>query len=171
MQAKQNDAAATPRLGRYRIDTDASALAFSSRHLFGLMPVHGTFRVRSGTVEIAEPLTESTIQVDIDAASFHTGDARRDKDVRSAHFLDTARYPVMAFVSASADATGVTGVLTVCGITRPVALSIQDSEVAPDSFTVRATTRIDRTEFGVTRARGMAGRHLDLTLKIKCVHV
>ncbi len=34
---------------------------------------------------------------------------------------------------------------------------------------VRASTRIDRTAFGLTAARGMAGRHLDVSLRILAV--
>jgi hypothetical protein len=34
---------------------------------------------------------------------------------------------------------------------------------------VRATTRIDRTEYGVTAARGLAARHLDVTVEVRCV--
>jgi hypothetical protein len=41
--------------------------------------------------------------------------------------------------------------------------------VLADAFTVRARTRIDRTAFGVTASRGLAGRHLDVTLEIRCV--
>jgi polyisoprenoid-binding protein YceI len=41
--------------------------------------------------------------------------------------------------------------------------------VLAETFTVRATTRVDRTEFGVTAAGLMAGRHLDLTLEVTCV--
>ena len=37
------------------------------------------------------------------------------------------------------------------------------------SFVVYATTRIDRTDFGLTAARGMAGRHLDISLRIQGV--
>jgi polyisoprenoid-binding protein YceI len=36
-------------------------------------------------------------------------------------------------------------------------------------FTVRASTRIDRTEFGVTAYRGVAGRYLDMTMEVRCV--
>ena len=39
--------------------------------------------------------------------------------------------------------------------------------MAPESFTVRAAARIDRTEFGVTASRGLAGRYLDLTLEVR----
>ena len=33
----------------------------------------------------------------------------------------------------------------------------------------RASTRIDRTEFGVTAYRGVAGRYLDITVEVRCV--
>ena len=36
-------------------------------------------------------------------------------------------------------------------------------------FTVRASTRIDRAEFGVTAYRGVAGRYLDMTMEVRCV--
>jgi polyisoprenoid-binding protein YceI len=59
--------------------------------------------------------------------------------------------------------------LTVRDVTRPVSVSIAQSVVAPGSFTVRATARIDRADFGVTASRGLAGRYLDLTLEIRCL--
>jgi hypothetical protein len=31
------------------------------------------------------------------------------------------------------------------------------------------STRIDRTEFGVTAYRGVAGRYLDMTVEVRCV--
>ena len=34
------------------------------------------------------------------------------------------------------------------------------------SLRVAATTRIDRTGFGLTAARGLAGRHIDVSLRI-----
>ena len=33
----------------------------------------------------------------------------------------------------------------------------------------RASTRIDRSEFGLTAYRGVAGRHLDMTVEMRCV--
>jgi hypothetical protein len=43
------------------------------------------------------------------------------------------------------------------------------SAVTPRSFNARATTRIDRNEFGVTAYRGLAVRYLDMTLEVRCV--
>ncbi|PIM69393.1 hypothetical protein CTU88_25600 [Streptomyces sp. JV178] len=169
MDATGNPTTTSPRLGRYTIDTKTSSISFRSRHLFGLVPVHGTFAIRGGTVGVAEPLGESRLRVEIEAASFSTGNDQRDGDVRSARFLDTDRNPLITFVSERVDAMSVSGTLTACGVSRPVSLSIVHAQVTADAFTVRATTRVDRTEFGVTAARGMAGRHLDLTLEVTCV--
>jgi polyisoprenoid-binding protein YceI len=54
------------------------------------------------------------------------------------------------------------------GTSRPVTLTITRCEVSRGAFTARATARIDRTEFGITAARGLAARYLDLTLEIQC---
>jgi polyisoprenoid-binding protein YceI len=54
-------------------------------------------------------------------------------------------------------------------VARPVSLSIGQVTVDGQSFTASATVRVDRTEFGVTAMRGLAGRYLDLTLEVQCV--
>ncbi|MBL1103697.1 YceI family protein [Streptomyces sp. 5-8] len=159
----------TPRLGRYLIDPDRSSVSFTSSHVFGLLPVRGTFAIRGGTVDVAAPLSASQVHAEVAAAGLRTGNARRDAAVRSAKFLDTDRYPLITFTSGRVDDTTVSGTLTVCGVARPASLSIVRSEVCTDVFTVRATTRVDRTRFGVTAARGMAGRHLGLTVEVRCV--
>lgn len=169
MQTKPEHTATTPQLGRYEIDTRSSTVRFRTRHLFGLGPVRGSFAIRAGTVDIAEPLAGSRIRAEIDAASFRTGNAARDAAVRSARFLDAGTHPDMTFASERTDGSTLTGTLTVRGVTRPVTLSVEQPTVAPESFTVRAAARIDRTEFGVTASRGLAGRYLDLTLEVRCL--
>ncbi|NUS82503.1 MAG: YceI family protein [Streptomyces sp.] len=171
MDATGDTTTTTPRLGRYTIDTAKSSISFKSRHLFGLLPVRGTFAIRGGTVEVAEPVSGSRVHAEVDAASFRTNHARRDAAVRSVAFLDTDRHPLITFAADHVDTTTVSGTLTACGLSRPADLSIVRSEVLADAFTVRATTRVDRTAFGVTAARGMAGRHLNLTLEIRCVRI
>ena len=75
----------------------------------------------------------------------------------------------MTFASERTDGSTLTGTLTVRGVTRPVTLSIEQSATAPGSFTARAAARIDRTEFGLTASRGLAGRYLDLTVEVRCL--
>ena len=162
-------AQATPQPGRYEIDSSTSAVTFRTRHLFGLAPVRGNFAIRAGTIDVAEPVTDSSIHAEIDTASFRTGNGQRDVTVHSARLLDAVRYPVITFISEGAGGPALPGMLTVRGVTRPVILSVEQSAVTPESFTVRATTRIDRAEFGVTAYRGLAGRYLDMTAEVRCV--
>jgi polyisoprenoid-binding protein YceI len=163
------EAQAIPRPGRYEIDISSSTVTFRTRHLFGLAPVRGRFAIRAGMIDVDEPLVRSSAFVQIDAASFRTGNGQRDDQVRSERLLDTDRYPIITFRSESVDGLALTGTLTVRNVTMPVTLSIEQTAARARWFNVRASTRIDRNEFGVTAYRGMAGRYLDLTIEARCV--
>jgi polyisoprenoid-binding protein YceI len=88
-----------PEPGRYDIDTTCSAVTFRTRHLFGLAPAGGRFAIRTGTINITEPLADPSIHAEIDPASFRTDNGQRDSNVRSARLLDADRYPVITFRS------------------------------------------------------------------------
>ena len=160
----------TPQPGHYDIDPGRSRVTFATRHLFGLGRVKGAFTVRGGIADVADPIAASAIYAEIETASFHTKNPARDRSVLSPRFLDPAGHPVMIFRSDRIEAEGqaLTGTLTVRGTTRPVTLAVTRCEASRGSFTARATTRIDRTEFGITAARGLAARYLDLTVEIQC---
>ena len=159
-----------PPLGHYEIDASQSQVTFRTRHMFGLGPVRGTFVIRSGSVDVAEPLTDSAVQAEIDTASFSTGNEQRDQSVLSARFLDAARFGVISFRDGHvrADGKAIRGTLTVRDVARPVSLSIGELTADGQSFTATASVRVDRTEFGVTAMRGLAGRYLDLTIEVRC---
>ncbi|GGY19220.1 YceI family protein [Streptomyces xanthochromogenes] len=125
--ANNDTATAAPALGHYAIDPAASTVEFTTRHVFGLLPVRGTFTIRSGSVDIAEPLGGSGVRAEIGTASFSTGSRQRDRAVRSARFLDAERHPLMTFTGDRVDGTTVPGTLTVCGVARPVSLRIEES--------------------------------------------
>jgi len=173
MHTEQEHTAVLPRLGHYGIDGTESTVSFATRHLFGLAPVRGVLALRGGTVDITAPLATSMIHAEIETASFRTRNSMRDGSVRAPRFLDQDRYPVMTFVGDHVDVEHrlVTGVLTVRDVSRPLRLSIVDLTVAPQSFAATATSRIDRTEFGVTAARGLAARYLELTVEVRCVRM
>lgn len=160
----------TPQPGHYDIDPSRSRVTFATRHLFGLGRVRGSFAIRGGTADVADPIAASAVHAEIDAASFRTKNPARDGSVLSPRFLDPAGHPVMIFRSDRIEAEGqiLTGTLTVRGTTRPVTLAVTRCEASRGSFTASATTRIDRTEFGITAARGLAARYLDLTVEIQC---
>jgi polyisoprenoid-binding protein YceI len=170
MDIENATTAVTPQLGRFEIDPSRSRISFRTRHLFGLAPVRGTFAIRSGTVEVTEPVAQSRIHVEVDAASFRTGNPQRDRTVRAARYLDVRRHPVLTFDASSVDTAGrvIDGNLTVGEITRPVRLVVTEFEATRGSVSARGSAHVDRFDFGLTAARGLAGRHLELSVEVQC---
>ncbi|NJC73472.1 YceI family protein [Planosporangium thailandense] len=159
-----------PTAGAYRVVADRSTVRFQTNHLFGLTNITGVLAVRSGRIVIAEPLAASTATATVDAASFTTLNRRRDAAVRSAKFLDTARHPDITFTSHGlrryAGQWVLHGDLTVRAATQPVELTITHARTRDGALRVRATALIDRYAFGLTRARFVTARHLNVVVDV-----
>jgi polyisoprenoid-binding protein YceI len=162
-----------PPIGHYTIDPGRSRITFSGRHLFGLAPVRGGFAVNSGWVRVADPITNSSAEAEIDAASFDTGNRQRDNEIRSKRFLNADRYPVIDFTSGHVRESGgrwiLEGVLTVHEVAKTIHLEIQRAAATNGTFTARASTRIDRTEFGIDAMVGLSGSTFALVVDITAV--
>jgi len=158
-----------PAAGGYRIDPARSTVTFSTRHLFGLAPVRGTFRLRSGHIQVDRP-ERSTAEATVAAESFHTGTPARDTQVRSAAYLDADRHPDIVFASTGLSRSGddwvLEGTLTVRGQTRPLSLRVLSLSPEESGLRLSAATRVDRYEFGITAGRGITGRRLSLSLDV-----
>jgi polyisoprenoid-binding protein YceI len=159
-----------PAAGTYEIDPVASTVRFDTRAVFGLLPVRGTFAISHGWITIAESPEESSVDVAMDAASFESGNQQRDDHVRSSDYLDVARHPEINFRSQSLersaqDAT-LQGELTACGVTKPVLVTITSVACEDRRITANGTATMDRYAFGVTKAKGMTGRRLKITLEV-----
>ncbi|MEU4534465.1 YceI family protein [Streptosporangium sp. NPDC023825] len=156
--------------GVYRIDPDATTVRFTTRAVFGLLPVRGSFTVDHGRILVTDDAGDSTVDVVIRTASFESGNSQRDGHVRSPDYLDAAAHPEIVFrahgVGRSAEGAEVRGSLTVRGVTRPTVLTLGPVVTDDRCLRVRATTGVDRYAFGLTRAKGMTGRHLGITLEV-----
>lgn len=156
--------------GVYHIDPAATTVRFATRAVFGLLPVRGSFTVDHGRILVTEDVGDSTVDVVIRAASFESGNPQRDGHVRSSDYLDAAAHPEIVFrgreVSRSAEGAGVRGSLTVRGVTRPTVLTLGPVVTDDRCLRVQATTSVDRYAFGLTKAKGMTGRHLAITLEV-----
>ena len=168
--ATQPAAIAAPAPGTYRIDAARSAITFITRHLFGLGAVRGSFDLNDGEIRIADPLEESSARAKISAASFRTGNPSRDGAVRSARLLDAGAHPDITFISRRLDPAGgrwiLHGLVSVRGKAHPVELLIEEAQPTGQDLHVRASVRLDRYDFGVTKAKGLAARHLGFRLDI-----
>jgi len=144
----------------WQIDPNHSAAQFAVRHL-GLSTVRGAFTKVSGTVLLDDKdITKSVVDVTIDAASVDTRVPDRDKDLRSDHFFDVAKYPTITFKSKKVEQLSpgklkVTGDLTIHGVTREVVLDVEGpTPSVKDPWgnqraAASATTKINRQDFGV----------------------
>ena len=152
------------------MDPTASSVTFATEHLSGLGDVTGSFGLRSGTSEVGDTPEGSSARAVAQASSFASGSKLRDKQVRSKKFLDTAEHRQITFTSTRIhrveDSWVVEGLLTVRGRTETVALTLLESVPGPGGLALVATARIDRYAFGIRASRGMAGRQLDITLRL-----
>src|SRR5438552_3145263 len=89
----------TGQASAWELDPAATRIAFSVKNL-SVAYVTGTFRLASGRVVLDDgDLSRGTIEAVIDAGSIDTDEPKRDAHLRSADFLDVARYPTIAFQS------------------------------------------------------------------------
>lgn len=99
------------------------------RHLFGLATVTGTIQVTSGEILIDLATAKTAVTATMSAASFSSGNARRDRDVRSAKFLHVEAHPELTFRAGNlTQAQGhwtLAGELTVRATIRPVTLTLE----------------------------------------------
>ncbi|WP_331749022.1 MULTISPECIES: YceI family protein [unclassified Streptomyces] len=173
MPRTTDDQPTTPAPGTYTIDAGRSTIAFTTRHVFGLGAVDGTFALASGQVHIAADPTQSSATAVVAADSFTTGSGSRDKVVRSPKYLDTAAHPHFTFASNAVQDTGagyvLRGELTVKATAQPVELTVGQPEYRAEGIRFSATTRIDRYAFGITVDKGMTARYLNLSFDILAV--
>ena len=145
----------------YQLDTDHSSIQFKIRHLT-VSNVTGTFNKIKGTASVeGEDLATLKVEVTIDAASVDTGHQKRDEHIRTADFLDVAKYPTITFVSkkvvkAEPGKLRITGDLTLHGVTREITVDLEGPtpEIKDPWGNFRrgatGTAKIDRRDFGIT---------------------
>jgi polyisoprenoid-binding protein YceI len=151
----------------WQIDPAHSNVSFSVRHMM-VSNVRGEFTKVSGTVEGDEKApAQATITATIDATSISTREAKRDEHLKSADFLDVAKYPTITFKSKKIEPSGsqfkVTGDLTLHGVTKEIVLDVSDvtqpikDPMGKTRAGAHATTKIDRKDFGVNWSKAMDG--------------
>lgn len=150
--------AAGPSAAVYNIDPAHSKVGFEIPHLV-ISTVEGRFTKFDGKIEIAEKFAASKASVNVDIDSIDTGNADRDKHLKSPDFFDAAKFPKMTFKSSAFRGTPesfkVSGDLTIRGITKKVELDAKYLGTVKDGFgntkaVFKAKTKLSRKEFGLT---------------------
>jgi polyisoprenoid-binding protein YceI len=145
----------------WNVDAAHSGAEFKVKHMM-ISNVKGQFTGVSGKLTLDEAdITNSKIEASIDANSITTGDADRDKHLRSADFFDVETFPTLSFQSTNVtrkgdDELAVEGNLTLHGVTRKVVFAVE-GPTAPGKdpwgntrIGLSATTRINRKDYGLS---------------------
>jgi polyisoprenoid-binding protein YceI len=144
--------------GDYTLDRSHTRIGFVARHAM-VTKVRGAFNEFEGTAHIDSDVSQSSVQLTIQAASIDTRNADRDGHLRSNDFLDMENHPEITFTSTGVrqtdDATvSVTGDLTIKGVTKPVTVDFEYQGQATDPFGnervgFEGAVTINRKDWGV----------------------
>lgn len=107
----------------WNIDKNHSTFNFEITHFF--TPVQGTFKDFNGELFFdPNDLATSSANFSVKVSSVDTNNDKRDDDLRSEHFFEAEKYPLMKFVSSSfkndGDSYVITGNLTIKDVTKEV---------------------------------------------------
>lgn len=145
----------------WSVDTVHSELGFSVKHMM-ISKAKGSFDDFDAVIEAdVENLTDSKVEVTIDASSINTRNKDRDDHLRSGDFFDVENHPKITFVATdikkkSDNNYDVTGDLTIRGTTNPVTADVVFEGQSKDPMSGNTVagfsggTKISRKDFGLT---------------------
>jgi polyisoprenoid-binding protein YceI len=150
----------------YPIDTGHSYAGFTVKYM-GFSKVRGRFADFSGSFRYdPDDLAKTSATVIIKTESIDTDLEFRDKDLKSANWLEVEKYPVIKFQSKRVvkgqAGNEVIGDLTIRDVTKKVTLKMEycsgvQKDVRGDTQVIfTGSTTIDRKEFGVKGERWSA---------------
>ncbi|MDI9277857.1 YceI family protein [Pantoea sp. EABMAA-21] len=164
----------------YKFDKEGqhAFVQFRIQHL-GYSWLYGTFKDFDGTFTFdeANPAADK-VNVTLNTASLDTNHAERDKHIRSADFLNTAKFPQATFASTAVKKEGkeykITGDLTLNGVTKPITLDARLLGEAKDPWGgyragFEANGEIVLKDFNITKDLGPASQKAELIISVEGV--
>jgi polyisoprenoid-binding protein YceI len=162
--------------GTYKADPAHSIVAWTLNHL-GISMYRGLFGSIDGTLTIdpAKP-SAAAVSVTIPVAKLLTTSDKLNEHLQTPDFFDVAQFPTATFTSTKVDVKGtsatITGNLTLHGVTKPVVLDAKLTGAAENPMSkalnigFEATTKIKRSDFGMTKYLPMLGDDVDLWITV-----
>ncbi|MCE1200913.1 MAG: YceI family protein [Bacteroidia bacterium] len=122
---------------KWVFDPTHSELTFKVKHMM-IANVKGEFRNFSVEVD-GEDIFKSAVSVKVDASSIYTNNTDRDNHLKSADFFDVENHKELTFLSTAfkrkdADEYELKGMLTMKGISKEVALSVEFGGINKDPW-------------------------------------
>ena len=169
--------AGTALAAEYAIDPAHTYPHFRISHL-GFSTMQGRFNSTRGKLVFDPEQKLGQVEVVIDASSIDTGHQVRDDDLRSPDYLNVVEFPEITFKSTEVQfedggKIAVIGDLTILGVTKAVTLEVSRVNCGVHPFNGKdvcgfdASTRIKRSEFGMTYAIGNIGDDMELNFEVE----
>lgn len=166
----------------YAFDTVHSRVAFHVSHL-GFSHSLGQLTISPGTfVFDTDDWSKGTVTATMAADSLTFGDAKWDAHIKSADFLDAAKFPAITFTATrvtrgEGNQGTLTGDLTLHGVTKPVTLQLRLNGAGPHpmrkvpAIGFTATGTVKRSDFGVAAYVPMVGDELEVRIEVEAAQV
>jgi polyisoprenoid-binding protein YceI len=164
----------------YKIDKEGqhAFIQFRVQHL-GFSWVYGTFKDFAGSFTFdAKNPAKDKVAVTIKTASVDTNQAERDKHLRSADFLNAAKFPEAKFVSTGVKKTGdkyaITGNFTLNGVTKPLILEAKLMGEGKDPWGgyragFEASGKFALKDFNIKKELGTKSQDVELIITVEGV--
>jgi polyisoprenoid-binding protein YceI len=170
----------------WNIDPVHSTAQFKVKHMM-ISNVKGEFTKITGKLELDQSdITKSHVEAFIDATTINTREPDRDTHLKSADFLDVAKFPNLSFKSTQISKKGegelsVEGDLTMHGVTRKVVFEVEGPSASTKDpwgntrIGLSAATRVNRKDFGlnwntVLEAGGiLVGEEVPISLDVQFI--
>jgi polyisoprenoid-binding protein YceI len=120
------------------------------------VPIEGNFEKWNATLTFtSRDVTTGVLDVEIQAASVHTGSGMKDNKLKSKDFFDVEQDPIISFKSNKVVQTGpttfdVVGTFTIRGVSKPETLNLAIiSGKGTGTGTIQGIMAFDRKDFGM----------------------
>ena len=138
---------------KWNLDTTHSEITFSVKHMM-ISKVKGQFKTFNAEIESEdENFKNAKVNATVQTESIDTNNADRDAHLKGEDFFNSGNYPTITFESNSLN-EGVTGTLTINGITKPITLEVDFGGIGQDPWgNTKAgfsfEGKIKRSDFGL----------------------
>lgn len=162
----------------WSVDVGHSTVGFEISHM-KISTTEGEFQDFAIDLEAnnKKDFDGSTVSATIKTASIDTDNEKRDGHLQTPDFFDVEKYPDLTFKSTSFKKESdtkytIVGDITMLGVTKSATFEAKLIGVADDPWGNtksgwKATTTIDRTEFGMDGSTGMVGTDVDIILNLE----
>jgi polyisoprenoid-binding protein YceI len=158
--------------GVWSVAPSRSEIGFAVKDMWGLRTVRGAFGAYDGCLEIRAGGVAGELTIEAD--SLDTGNARRDRHLRSPAFFDVEQHPRIVF-TATAVTPGdvgltVSGELAIASSRVRLEIPVEAEQIGAGALRLEGTTTVSREAAGVAwnklgMIRGDAMLHARLTLE------